>query len=104
MGNHNEMQRCIDFLVHNGWNNGWNNEAFTPDDDYISFGKEEYLQVDIGEEEIVIIADEGDIEHLPVNKYALLGYLFDARQIDCGYKSQPSKSVEKFIGGFYDKD
>jgi hypothetical protein len=83
MNNHNEIQKCIDFLVRNGWKD----EKFTSDDDYTSFGKEGYYQIDIGKEEIVIIGDVGDIQHLPINKFALLGYLFDARQIDCGYKS-----------------
>ena len=83
-----EMQKCINFLVSNGWKDDYNEG-----DDYISFYKNGYLSIDVGEDELVILADEGDTAHLPLNKYALIGYLFDKRQIDCGYKNEPSTCV-----------
>jgi hypothetical protein len=72
------------FLSDNGWQLA--NEK-NEDDEYYSFSKDGCFDVDINDTEIVIVADVGDIQHLPVNKYALIGYLFDKRQIHCGYKS-----------------
>jgi len=64
--------------------NNYNEEEI--DSDYISFFKSACSSVDICKEEIVLIGEEGDWLHLPVNFYALLGALIHHRELACDYK------------------
>lgn len=72
--------KCIEFLIKNGWK-----EDTEKDSGYRTFFNEKYLSIDISDTEIVILSDIGDICHLPVNYYALLGYLIDKSQIGMNY-------------------
>lgn len=78
-----EKKRCIIFLEQNGWT--W--DIDTLKEEYLTCYKDGYYSVDLNENEIVIIADIGDILHLPMNYYALVGALIEFRQIDCGFKN-----------------
>lgn len=78
-----DFEMCAQFLCNNGWDRI---NAEETNREYDSFCKDGYFGVDINDSEIVIISDIGDIQHLPVDIYALIGYLFDKRQIDCSYK------------------
>lgn len=74
--------RCIIFLEQNGW------KCDIATDDYTFYYRDcDHFGIDINDKEIVIIADIGDIENLPINYYALIGFLMEYRQIDCGYTS-----------------
>lgn len=78
----NIMKRIIDFLLRNGYK-----EDSSVDEDYKTFFKEGVSAIDINNEEIVLIGEEGDWLHLPVNYYALLGALLEFREIAVDYKS-----------------
>ena len=81
MDNKNK-EKCIKFLLINGWT-----EQTESGGDYQSFYKNGYMGINIDDKEIVFICDEGDVYSMPINYYALLGYLFEYHQIDCGYIS-----------------
>jgi len=59
--------------------NGWKKDEI--DEDYISYTHNDNYYIDVGIEdgEIVILADQGDIFHIPLTKdsiYTLVGFLF----------------------------
>ena len=74
--------RCIQFLNKNGWTA---DDDHKTTDEYLSFHKNRCLSVDIGEDEIVFIDETGDILHIPIDYYALVGAMFEFRQIGCNY-------------------
>ena len=76
-----ELGRCKQFLIENGW------KLDNDDDDYESYYKAMYPTIDIDNDEIVFVDNNGDYLHLPVNYYALIGGLIECRMIDMGYKS-----------------
>src|SRR5690554_592925 len=76
-------ERCKQFLVENGWKHDVDND----DGDYESYYKTTYPIIDIGNDEIVFVDNNGDFLHLPVNYYALIGGLIECQLIDLGYKS-----------------
>lgn len=76
-------ERCKQFLVENGWKHDVDND----DGDYESYYKTTHPIVDIGNDEIVFVDNNGDFLHLPVNYYALIGGLIECQMIDMGYKS-----------------
>lgn len=75
--------RCIIFLEQNGWKC----DIDTPTEAYTSYNKEGYLGIDLGQDEIVLISDNGDFLHLPINYYSLVGALVEYRQVDFNYIS-----------------
>jgi len=76
-------KRCKQFLTENGWKHDIDND----DGDYESYYKTMYPTIDIGNDEIVFVDNNGDFLHLPINYYALIGALIECRSIDMGYKS-----------------
>lgn len=79
--NRAKAEKCFQFLEKNGW------EATDEGKDYVCFGKEGSVGVHIEPDSIVLIGDEGDFLHLPLNKYALIGALIEYRQLPINYKS-----------------
>ena len=77
--------RCVHFLERNGWSA---NVEPGPSE-YLSLEKDECIAVDINKKEIVLLDDTGDFLHLPVNYYALVGALFEYRQIPANYSPTP---------------
>jgi len=75
-------QKCKDFLLNNGYT------EYISDPAYLSFEhiSKSVSLIDILEEEIVFISDEGDWLHIPINYYALIGSLIHFSQIGIGYK------------------
>ena len=73
-------EKITKFLELNGW-------EYLGMEDYISYGKDGYLGVDFDDNEIVLIGDVGDILHLPINYYALVGALIEYRQLSFNYAS-----------------
>lgn len=80
----NDMMRhrCIDFLILNGWK-----MAEDCGEEFDSFYKDGHIGVDISRDEIVFVSDIGDILHLPMNYYALLGALLEYRELAYNYIS-----------------
>ena len=68
-----EVMKIIKFLTKNKW------KLDCSDDEYIHFIKDFQIGVDIGENEIVIVDDTGDILHLNLDYYAFLGFFYSFR-------------------------
>lgn len=79
-----ERDICIAFLEQNGWKADTQTDPF---EEYHTYYKEAYYSIDIDSEEIVIVAGVGDIAHLAINYYTLIGWLIEHRQIGCNYLS-----------------
>lgn len=67
-----EVQRIVDFVRANGWE--YNNK-----DEYMHFYKKDSAGIDIGEDEVVFIDDTGDFAHIPLNFYAVVGFVYVKR-------------------------
>jgi len=65
-----EINKIARFLRANGWKRG------NKDGDYVPFHKEGSVGIDMGEGEIVFIDDTGDFAHIPLNYYALVGFVY----------------------------
>lgn len=76
-------ERCKQFLVKNDWKLDNDND----DDVYESYYKAMCPTIEIDNDEIVFVDNNGDFLHLPINYYALIGGLIEYRLIDMGYKS-----------------
>lgn len=74
------MKTVIKFLQQNGYI-----EDSEPDAEYRTFYKGHLATVDINDSEIVLIGEQGDFCHLPVNVFALLGALLHYKQIAINY-------------------
>jgi hypothetical protein len=74
--------RCQRFLKKNGWKRD-TDKGQVPG----MFLKGEYVAVQVCKESIVLLDDTGDILHLPVSYYALIGALMEYRQITVNYQS-----------------
>lgn len=74
-------EKCELFLLKNGW------ERDSHDLDYISYSKGEYLSVDISDSEIILVGNSGDILHIPLCYYSLIGALIEYRQLPFCYIS-----------------
>lgn len=73
--------RCISFLEANGYKKEEEN------DEYISFFRDTQSScIDISEDEIVFIGEEGDYLHIVCDIFALIGALIHYRQIAVNYK------------------
>lgn len=70
------------FLTKNGWE-----EDSEHNSEYKSYyhSNDNIVSVDVSECEIVILDGSGDITHLPLNSYALLGYLLHNGYLPVGY-------------------
>lgn len=76
-------EKIIQFLIANGYSKVNDYES-----EYQGFFKNNKLmQVDINNNEIVLLADEGDICHIPLNYFALIGMLIHYRQIAIDFKN-----------------
>ena len=67
-----EVQRIVDFVRANGW-------EYDNKDEYIHFYKKDSVGIDIGEDEVVFIDDTGDFAHIPLNFYAVVGFVYVKR-------------------------
>lgn len=81
-----EIDKCINFLKKNGYI-----KMHDDNDDceeYQTMYKEnkDVSSIDINEDEIVFVSDEGDWLHIPCNYYALIGACIHFSQIGIGYK------------------
>jgi hypothetical protein len=80
-----QIEKCISFLENNGYKK-IDLEA-SSGSDYQSFvHKSNISDIDVGENEIVFINDEGDWLHIPCNYFALIGACIHYSQIGIGYK------------------
>jgi len=70
-----ERQKIGNFLIKNGW------KYDGTDDDYLLYDCEGRASVNIGKDEIVFISDIGDFAHIPLNYYALVGFVYVNRII-----------------------
>lgn len=72
-----------DFIIKNGW------KAAAQTDEYQRFYKEGNMSIAIGNDEVVFIADQGDIMHFSINYetyYAVIGYMVSKRLIAIDFK------------------
>jgi len=80
-----QLKKCIDFLENNGYKRL--NLESQNGKEYISFvHKNNVSDIDISEDEIVFINDNGDWLHIPCNYFALIGACIHYSQIGIGYK------------------
>lgn len=66
-----ELNKIDSFLRKNGYKIEKNNG-----DDYWSYYKESGFGIDVGEDEIVFIGEEGDFLHIPFGYYSLIGAMY----------------------------
>lgn len=71
-----KYKKIYDFLKLNGWK-----EIDGEKGDYRSFYKKDSVGVDVGKDEIVFLNDSGDYAHIPLNYYALVGFIYVNRLI-----------------------
>lgn len=74
------MKKITDFLIKNGYKEDSENGA-----EYKSFFKNGLSSIDVNDDEIVFIGEEGDWLHIPSNYYALIGALVHYRQMSFSY-------------------
>ena len=82
---------CKKFLLLNGYHQAEEDEF----ENCTTFVKNNLSDVQICEDEIVFLNDNGDFLHLPLNYFALVGALMEFRQIGMGYISAPQKEGEQ---------
>jgi len=71
-----DTKRIFEFLKANGWE-----KEGSEVDGCISFNKNGSIGIDVCEDEIVFIDDTGDFAEIPLNFYALVGFIFVNRLI-----------------------
>lgn len=71
-----QRKQIYNFLKLNGWK-----RDFDSDSEYKSFNKEGAVSIDIGKDEIVFVGDIGDFAHIPLNFYALVGFIYVNRLV-----------------------
>ena len=74
----------IEFIVNNGWERDKECDKY-----YRSFYKENNIGIDVNNNDIVLIDDNGDFAHIQLNKhsiYTLLGFLIQHHFISIDYK------------------
>lgn len=69
-----ETQKIVDIIRANGW-------LYDDKDEYMHFFKDGSIGIDIGDNEVVFIDDNGDFAHIPLNYYAVVGFIFVHRII-----------------------
>lgn len=72
--NGDDIQKVVDFLKANGW-------KYDSKDTYMHFYKKDSIAVDVGTDEVVFIDDSGDFAHIPLNFYAVVGFVYVRRLI-----------------------
>ena len=70
-----ERQVIDAFLIKNGW------EALVDVEDYSSYCREGGCGIDVSDKDIVFIDDTGDFFTMPLNYYALVGFIYIHRLI-----------------------
>jgi hypothetical protein len=70
----NNIKRVVEFLIVNGW-------KYDSKDEYMHFNKNDLVSIDVGETEVVFIDDTGDFAHIPLNFYAVVGFIYVHRII-----------------------
>jgi hypothetical protein len=80
-----EIEKCINFLKNNGYKR-LNLEAESGSEYQSFIHKKNISDIDISENEIVFINDNGDWLHIPCNYFALIGACIHYSQIGIGYK------------------
>ena len=81
------LKRIETFLIENGWVLEY--KVDQAKDEYKTYYKDNNYAIDISTKEIVLIAEEGDFLHIPINGssfYALFGALFYFNAISIDYK------------------
>lgn len=69
-----EEKKISLFLQANGW------VPYREEDgDYTSFAKDGSAGIDVGCNEVVFIDDTGDFAHIPLNFYAVVGFVYAQR-------------------------
>jgi hypothetical protein len=79
-------KKVMEFLKKNGWEISDNYPA---ENDLTSFYKPDNISIDVNEEEIVLIDDNGDFLHFEIDNhilYTLLGYLMQHHYLAIDYK------------------
>jgi hypothetical protein len=79
-------KKIMNFLKVNGWIIVDNYPA---EGDFISFDKKDNIAIDVNEEEVVLIDDNGDFLHFEIDNhilYTLLGYLMQHHYLAIDYK------------------
>ena len=74
-GEMTEKAKIMKFLRDNGW------ESEKNDSEFIHFYHKNAVGIDISDTEIVFIDDTGDFAHIPLNYYALVGFVYVNRII-----------------------
>lgn len=82
-----DKERIIEFIKINGWIQEKENQ----DEDWISFYKDDNIEIDISSdnEEVVFIGSSGDFLHLKIDHftiYTMLGYMIEHHIIAIDYK------------------
>jgi hypothetical protein len=70
-----ERQIIGDFLEKNGWS------TLADAGEYASYCREDGYGIDVSDEDIVFIDDTGDFYTMPLNYYALVGFIYIHRLI-----------------------
>lgn len=73
------MKKCEDFLIANGF------KRIDPLDDEGKTYEGNGILVDITDDSITLLDDEGDFAQVPLNYYALIGVLFTSRIIGASF-------------------
>lgn len=84
-------ERCKAFLMANGWEL---DSTIDFNDDPLTYHKKGCCSVDIDDDQIVLVGEDGDFLELPIDYFALIGALINFRQIGCDYIQvrQPERS------------
>ena len=81
-----ELDKCIKFLKDNGYIKLHDNLNDCEEYQTMCKDNNEVMGIDLNEDEIVFISDEGDWLHIPCNYYALIGACIHYSQLGVGYK------------------
>jgi len=85
------VEGCKKFLLLNGYHQAEEDEF----ENCTTFVKNNLSDVQICEDEIVFLNDNGDWLHLSLSYFALIGALIEFRQLSFGYISAPQKEGEQ---------
>jgi len=79
-----QIEKCRKFLENNGYTEAYKD----PQTEWIHFEPmvNAVSCIDLSENEIVFVGDEGDWLHIPCSYYALIGACIHYSQIGIGYK------------------
>ena len=81
-----EIDKCINFLAKNGYIKMYDDNDDCEEYQTMYKENENVSSIDINEDGIVFVSDEGDWLHIPCNYYALIGACIHFSQIGIGYK------------------